>query len=103
MFMNLDEFLRFLKVQKMKADFSAWSQVGVMSPQEKLRHKALLNNNLHKVREIEMLVKKAMNLQGQVEVARDEFWNDLYNKHGLPPEGNYHITDDSRILMEPKK
>lgn len=102
-FLSLDQFLKMLaNHHHPNDDRSRWPQIALLTPEEKLKHKGMLNEGQGQVREMELLIKRAAHIQEEIEIKRDEFWNALYKGHGLPPDGDYHITEDGRILTRPK-
>jgi hypothetical protein len=103
MFMNLEQFLKHLWNQNAPRDHTGWRQVASLTPEQKLKYKGMTNKMQNRHREMDLLMKRIQQMQGEIELDRDEFWNDLYKTHGLPPVGNYDITKDGAILMEPKK
>jgi hypothetical protein len=101
-FGSLGDFLAQLTGSSDK-DFSNWTQVCQLKPEEKLAHRALIADGVSLNKEAELLIRKAIHLNEQVSLLKDEFWAKVRKEHQLPMNGNFHMTDDGRILMEPKK
>lgn len=85
-------------------DTSNWNQCAKLSPADLLKRKAIENDNALVAAELELLESKAHALQEKVHADSREWWFSLYKTYGLMPGAHkYHITDDGRILMSPKR
>ncbi len=100
----MDGLNRFMESMFAKnRDTSKWAQVGKLSKQDEGKRKSLMANRESRNLEMEMLVDKIKTIQAGLDAKRTEWWFDITKTHGLLPDGNFHIADNGRILMEPKK
>jgi len=83
-------------------DYSKWQQIGTLTPEEVTRKRGIEQKTHLADREINLYAKKVNRIHAEIEEIRDAWWNDLYRSHSLP-KARYTITDDGRILMEPKQ
>lgn len=83
-------------------DYKSWVQVGTLTSEESIRRKEN-NRRLGEIeREMKLLKAKAARLHAESEEIHVDSWNTIRKAHSLPHEGEYHLTEDLKILMKPK-
>jgi len=83
-------------------DRSKWNQVALLSKEDiglVRKYRAIIDL---KTNEKNMLRSKIKAIEAQLEADSKEWWHHLKTTYGIP-EGNLHITEDNKIIMEPKK
>lgn len=103
--MDISDLMKMLMGQQTPDDKTVeetWAQVAKLSPEDTGRQRSMLAATAERHREYKMLQKKCTAIKAQVDADADEWWHHIYKVYGLP-QGNYHITDDGRIFVEPKE
>jgi hypothetical protein len=81
-------------------DYKTWKQVATLTPEEVTRFKQICSEMTGIAHEMKVLVSKRDLLNARVEARSSEWWAAIYKQHNLPP-GDYHITEDNKILIRP--
>lgn len=101
--MDMDGMMKRLK--EMLGDeenYSSWKQVGVLTTEERIKKREHDRQCGQARRDVMILFKRVEQIKDSIDLTAAEWWSSLYKGHSLPGNGNYHITDDNRILVDPK-
>lgn len=79
-----------------------WPQVNKLTPGDLLKRRNHQSDMEAIIRELKLLRAKEAVLKASAEAQGEEWWCYLYKTYSLSA-GNHHITEDGRILKEPKK
>lgn len=82
-------------------DYSTWKQVAKLTPEEIVKRRGHERACAKMVREFEILKSKVQLLKAKSDTESKQWWHSLHEAHSLP-EASYHITEDGRILVDPK-
>lgn len=102
--MNIAEMFKDLLAQlkaEIVEDKSAWPQVAKLTPEDCLKRRNYERDTNKLMRKMNVLKKQADVIQSQNEAMGAEWWAHLHDAYQLPETGNYHITDDNRVLRKP--
>jgi len=99
--MNFEEFIQHITGHVCE-DPTKWPQVIELKGDDRLKHKNFQRQMDAAEHQVHMLKKKADVINAKASLQKSEFWNYIYEKHGLSPSGNY-IIRDGKILMRPEK
>lgn len=80
----------------------SWVQVAKLTPEDEGRRRAMTAAMAERKREHEMYAKKMAAIKATNDAEAAEWWNHVHKTYGLP-EGNYHITDDAIVYVQPKE
>lgn len=83
-------------------DYSSWVQVGKLSGECLLAFKNLVHKGEESATRLHTLRLQAEKLGTEIEAESAQVWEMIYKANSLPHKKNYHITEDFRILMQPK-
>lgn len=85
-----------------ETDYTGWVQVGTLTPDESMKRRETNRRTGEIGREMKLLEAKATRLNAEADELHLEGWNAIRKAHSLPHEGEYHLTDDLKIMMKPK-
>jgi len=83
-------------------NYSEWIQVGKLNKVDLGLRRANFAKMAASQQEGEMYKAKFDALKAVSEAQGAEWWVHIKKTYGLPTKGDFHITDDGRIVMRPK-
>lgn len=85
-----------------KMEMGNWPQLTKLTPEDLLRRRKHEKSCCAAARKLQLLQAQADKISSDMKLEGKLWWAYLHKTYQLSADRNFHITEDGRILMEPR-